>query len=183
MARTSDFRGSRRELATVLGDGWMTAHEAAVALGRPTGSIFGVLRRMHGDGLLVADSDPDPPTRGTQYRLSDEAKEALSDSMNETGGVGQLAKNQRVLVVERKKSRLAATKVLTEGESAGLILWGAELPNGWLLVIDPDADVFRVQVLSAAFERTGCRCYEARVDDVHSGPMLRRRAGTIAGRS
>lgn len=138
---------------------------------------------MHSDGLLIADSDPDPPTRGTQYRLSDDAKEALSDSLNETGGVGILAKNQRILVIERKKSRVAATKVLTESESAGLILWGAELPNGWLLVIDPDADVFRVQVLSAAFERTGCRCYEARVDDVLSGAMLRRRAGTIAGRS
>jgi hypothetical protein len=182
MAQVRDFRGSRRDLAIVFGDGWKTAHEAAEAMGRATGSIYGVLRRMHADGLLIADSDPDPPTRGTQYRLSDEAKEALSEALYEESGVGQLIQNQRLLIVERKKSRLAATKVLTDSESAGLIVWGAELPNGWLLAMDLDVDSFRVQVLSAAFEREGCRCYEAPVDAVLPGSLLRKRAATVIGR-
>ncbi len=179
MAHVRDLRGSRRELAIAFGDGWKTAHEAANAMGRPTGSIFGVLRRMHAEGLLIADSDPHPPTRGTQYRLSDDATEALHVSLSEESGVGQLAAGQRLLVVERKKARLAATRILTESESTGLIAWGAELPSGWLLAMDPDADSFRVQVLAGAFERAGCRCYEAPVDAVLPGSQLRKRAARI----
>jgi hypothetical protein len=183
MAQVRDLRGSRRDLAIVFGDGWKTAHEAAEAVGRPTGSIFGVLRRMHAEGLLISDADPDPPTRGTQYRLSDDTSEALSEALLEESGVGQLIEGQRLLVVERKKSRLAAIEVLTESVSAGLIVWGAELPSGWLLAMDLDADSFRVQTLAVAFERAGCRCYEAPVDAIVPGSLLRKRATTVSRRS
>ena len=153
-----------------------------MALGRPTGSIFGVLRRMHADGLLISDCDPEPPTRGTQYRLSENATEMLADALSEQNGVGHLTLGQRLLMVERKKSRLAATQVLTESSSAGIIAWAAELPSGWLLVISADADPFRVQSLCTEFERAGCRCQDAPVDAVLAGPLLRERAATLTSR-
>jgi hypothetical protein len=181
MASVRDLRGSRRDLALVLADEWKTAHEIGNALGRPTGSIFGVIRRMHADGLLLADSDPDPPTRGTQYRLSESATQLLAEALSEPNVIGQLAPKQRLLLIERRKSRLAAIEVLAGSTSAGVIAWGAELPGGWLLAIDADVDPFRVQRLSTAFERAGCRCREAPVDTVLSGTLLRRRAATLLG--
>jgi hypothetical protein len=182
MAKARALKGSRRDLALVFGDGWKTAHEAATAMGRPTGSIFGVLRRMHAEGLLVADTDPDPATRGTQYRLSDAAAGLLMDALADESGVGRVAPGQRLLTVDRHGARIDAAKVLTEGASAGIIAWAAELPAGWLLVVDAEVDPFRVQALCAAFEHAGCRCEQAPVDDVVAGPLLRERAATLLAR-
>jgi DNA-binding PadR family transcriptional regulator len=179
MAHVRDLRGSRRDLALVFAEGQKTAHEAAKAMGRPTGSIYGVVRRMHADGLLVADSDPDPPTRGTQYRLSPEASDVLRDSLGERAGVGQLLRGQRLLIVERKQDRVRAASVLATSASAGIIAWGAELSSGWLIVIDADVDPFRIQRLCMAFERAGCRCREGPVDAVLAGSLLRERATTL----
>jgi hypothetical protein len=176
MAQTRDLRGSRRELAVVFGDSWKTAHEAASALGRPTGSIFGVLRRMHADGLLVSDSEPDPPTRGTQYRLSENATEMLAEVLAEESGVGILEPGQRVLSIHRTKGLRRPAMVLSESHAAGLITWGAELPDGWLLVMSEDVDPFRVQRLLTGLERAGCVCRQAPVDAVLAGQPLRDRA-------
>ena len=176
VAKSRDLRGSRRELALVFGDSWKTAHEAASALGRPTGSIFGVLRRMHADGLLISDSDPDPPTRGTQYRLSDNATEMLANVLSEESGVGVLERGQRVLLVQRTKGLRRPAKVMSDSRAAGLVVWGAELPEGWLLVMSDDVDPFRAQRLVADLERVGCVCRQAPVDAILPGQSLRERA-------
>lgn len=176
-----DLRGSRRDLALVFSRGKRTAHEAAKELGRPTGSIFGVIRRMHAEGLLIADSDPDPPTRGTSYHLAEDALALLDQNLAPTDEVGRLGEGQRVVFVERKKNLATASEVLAARVSTGLISWGAELPGGWLLVMVADADPFQVSRLVAAFERAGCRCRDAPVDALASGPQLRQRAATRLG--
>ncbi len=179
MSEARQLKGSRRELVIAFGDDWKTAHEIAVSLGRATGSIFGVLRRMHSDGLLISDCEPDKPTRGTQYHVTESATELLGAEPYDEDGVGHLKRGQRLLIVERRKGRRRATRVLTESSSAGVIAWGAETPSGWLLVIAGDVDPFRVQDLSTAFEAAGCRCQEAPVDAVAPGSLLRGRARNL----
>ena len=58
-----DFQGSRLALALIFGGRRLTLYEVAKALGKPSGSVQGLLRRMVADGLVLADSDP--PVRGT----------------------------------------------------------------------------------------------------------------------
>ncbi len=176
MAYVRDLKGSRRDLAVVLSDDWRTAHEAAEAMGRPTGSIFGVLRRMHADALLKADTDPEPPTRGTQYRLSDVGQEALRQALAEEGQVGQLTEGRRVLFIELRKNLASAAKVLGDRMNAGLIDWGAELPTGWLLTLVEGADPHRVRLLRTALEQAGCRCRDIHIDALVTGSLLRKRA-------
>jgi DNA-binding PadR family transcriptional regulator len=180
MPLARELRGSRRDLAVVLSDDWRTAHEAAKMLGRPTGSIFGVLRRMHSDGLIRADSDPDPPTRGTQYRLTDAGLEVLRDSLAQEVQVGHMAGGRRLLHIERRKSLQAASAVLADAATAGLVDWGAELSDGWLLALVEDADPHRVHMLHVAFERAGCRCRPSAVDAVIPGTLLRERARSLS---
>ncbi len=182
MAHARELTGSRRDLAFVLSDGWRTANEAAKELGRPTGSIFGVLRRMHAEGLLEADTDPEEPTRGTQYRLRPSHHDVLRESLDERAELGRVAEGQRLLFVERRKGRARASAVLSSSVAAGVIAWGAEMPTGWLLALVPDASSFRVSQLVVAFEGAGCRCHEAPVDALASGQLLRERAAASAGR-
>lgn len=179
MSQLRDLRGSRRDLAIAFADGEKTAHEVARALGRSTGSIFGVLRRMHADGLLTTDSDPDPPTRGTQYQLTSLARELLAHALSLESGVGQLAQGQRLLIVQRMEDRLRPSEVFTKSSNAGIIAWAAEMPNGWLLVVGADVESFRAKALCAAFEKAGCRCYEDCVDAVVAGSLQRARAETL----
>lgn len=148
-------------------------------MGKPTGSIFGVLRRMHGEGLLRADTDPDPPTRGTQYRLTDVGMEALREALADEGYVGQLSEGRRLLIVERRKGLLAASGVLGGKVGAGLIEWAAELPGGWLLVLVDGADPHRVHRLQGELEQAGCRCRDFQVDALVTGVMLRQRASSL----
>lgn len=137
---------------------------------------------MHSDGLLISDCDPDPPTRGTQYHLTDLATELLGAEPYDEDGVGHLRRGQRLLIVERREGRRRATQVLTEGSSAGIIAWGAETPSGWVLAIAGNVDPFRVQDLSTDFEDAGCRCQEGSIDAVVPGSLLRERAKKLMER-
>lgn len=175
-----NLKGSRRDLAIAIGESEKTAREVARSLGRPTGSIFGVLRRMHEDGLLKADTDPDPPTRGTSYRLTKVGAELLAKALSHESGIGQLVQGQRLLAVRRGDDFLAPSKVLRQSESVGMIAWAAEMPNGWLLVMAGEVDSFRAMTLRVAFEKAGCRCYEDRIDAVIGGTLQRERAETLA---
>lgn len=175
----TELNGSRRDIALALRDDWKTPHEVARDLGRPTGSLFGVLRRMHGDGLLKADSDPDPPTRGTQYRLSARGEAALDATLAIDANVGSLTENLRLVIVARKKLKPAA-QVLASPVSAGVIAWAAELPDGWLLALEPGVDNYRVQTLLSAFEDARCRCWETSIQSLVNGQLLRSRAEALA---
>jgi len=180
MPSLRSLKGSRRDLAIAIGESEKTAREVARSLGRSTGSIFGVLRRMHEDGLLAADTDPDPPTRGTSYRLTPIGAELLAEALSNESGVGQLVQGQRLLTVRRGDDLLGPSEVLTQSKSVGMIAWAAEMPNGWLLVMSGEVDSFRAMSLRAAFEKTGCHCYEDRIDAVIGGTLQRERAETIA---
>jgi DNA-binding PadR family transcriptional regulator len=179
MAQARDLKGSRRDIAVALSDDWRTANEVAKMLGKQTGSIFGVLRRMHADGLLTADSDPDPPTRGTQYRLTALGLEALREALADAGYVGQLAEGGRLLFVERRKGLLPASEVLASKVGAGLVEWAAELPSGWLLALVDGADAHRVHLLQGELEQAGCRWHDLHVDALVTGAMLRQRAESL----
>src|SRR4051794_2247460 len=154
MTAARDLRGSRRDLAVVLSGGWKTAHEAANELGRPTGSIFGVLRRMHADGLLKADTDPDPPTRGTQYTLTSDGADALRAAQSESV-VGRLIEGQRLLVIEYRETLDEPSKILAGPIAAGLVDWGAEVASGWLLALAEQVEHHRVRSLIRELERAG----------------------------
>jgi hypothetical protein len=93
--------------------------------------------------------------------------------------VGQLVQGQRLLIVQRREDRLGPSKVFTESSNAGIVAWAAEMPNGWLLVINADVESFRAKALSVAFEKAGCRCYEDCVDAVVAGSLQRARAETL----
>jgi len=182
VAQTRKLRGSRRELAVIFSDGWKTANEAARAIGRPTGSIFGVLRRMHAEGLLESDSETDPPTRGTQYRLSETATVLLAEALADESGVGVLEPGQRVLLVSYRKGFRRAAAVIASSDAAGLIAWGAELSDGWLLVLSEEVDTFRAQRLLASLEAAGCKCSHSPVDAVLAGAPLRERSERVLAR-
>src|SRR4051812_28493782 len=111
MTSRRDLRGSRRELAMVFADGPKTAHEASKQLGKPTGSIFGVLKRMHADGLLVGDTDE--PTRGTQYTLADSGRELLRDAASHEHALGVLADGQQLLLVDRPNDVISVQRIFS----------------------------------------------------------------------
>src|SRR5947207_2675782 len=175
-----ELKGSRRDLATVLADGrWSTANETARAMGKPTGAIFGLLRRMHGDGLLEADSET--LTRGTQYRLTHSGHVALEEALAEEPIVGQVAPEQWVMVLERTDgTRLTDFQgVVVRTTLSGAIAWGVDVGWGWLLAFTPGSEPFAVERAAAAFEDAGFRCRFARAMVLLSGNQFRSRAATL----
>jgi DNA-binding PadR family transcriptional regulator len=175
-----ELKGSRRELATVLADGrWSTAYETARAMGKPTGAIFGLLRRMHTDGLLEADSET--LTRGTQYRLTHKGSVALEEALAEEPAIGQLTADQWLLVVAHTdQTRLTDFQhVVARTTHSGGIGWGVGLGWGWLLAFDPGSEAFAVERAVAAFEEAGFRCRYAQAVVLLSGNEIRSRAATL----
>jgi DNA-binding PadR family transcriptional regulator len=180
MTPARDLKGSRRDLAIVFSEGQRTAHEAAKQLGRPTGSIFGVLQRMHAEGILAADSDPGPPTRGTQYALSAMGQDLLRAALpDESDAIGRIEPGQRMLVVRRLGRLTEASEVLAGAKGNGLVDWGSELPDGWLLTLVENADRHRLDVFVTALERARCECRELTVDTLYTGTRLRDRARSL----
>lgn len=175
MPSPRDFRGSRRELVLAFSDGSKTAHEAGRALGRPTGSIFGVLKRMHAEGLLVADTDP--PSRGTRYELAPGVREALRDAEAEASAVGTLERGQRLLLVDHPSDPIAAQRALSRESLAGSVAWAAEVGGGWLLALAPEvSSSYPLQRLEAALSQAGAACRQVHVTDLLDGDELRDRA-------
>jgi hypothetical protein len=158
---------------------WRTANETARAMGKPTGAIFGVLRRMHSDGLLEADSDE--PTRGTQYRLTALGERALAEVLSEQQPAGQLSSDQWLLMVERgsEAGLREFYAVLATTSLSGVIAWATSVGWGWLVVCGTDAAEFTVARLTNAFRDAGFRCHEARAGTLLSGTQLRDNATTL----
>lgn len=181
MSVVRDVKGTRRELLLVLSDGRQrTARELARERGVQTGSIFGTLRRMHADGWVRADSDPDPPTRGTQYWITPMGRALLEAALAEDEPVGQLERDQEVLIVEQKGGRtMDFENVLSDVKVSGRIAWAATLGWGWLLVFEPGVAEFQVTRLTVALERVGFRCRHAQPRTLLSGSALREQAETL----
>lgn len=178
-----DLKGSRRELALVFADGrWRTANEAARAMGRPTGSIFGVLRRMHQDGLLEPDTDEEVPRRGTQYRLTAQGQAALVAALAEEQPPGRVAVGTWLVIVEHGEAHKPVTSfnsVLENPSVAGEVAWGVSLAWGWILALVEGAAEWHATRLARAFEEHGFRCRYASPTTLTTGAQLRTQAATL----
>ncbi len=178
MTSQRDLRGSRRELAAVFADGPKTAHEASKELGKQTGSIFGVLKRMHSEGLLVADTDE--PTRGTQYTLSQDGRELLRESMTREHVPGALVDGQQLLLVDRPDDVISVQRIFARASVSGAVAWTAEVASGWLLALDPEStSSYPLQRLELELAGRGITCTPLHVTGLLSGRELRSRASWL----
>jgi DNA-binding PadR family transcriptional regulator len=156
---------------------WRTAYEVARAQGKQTSDVFGLIRRMHGDGLLEPDSEP---TRGTQYRLTPAGRAALEEALGQKHAIGTLAERQWALVVERGLGSLSNFEgVVTNIQLSGAIVWSASLGWGWLLALSPASGEFQAKRLVTAFESAGFRCRESCLQGLLSGAQMREQASTL----
>jgi DNA-binding MarR family transcriptional regulator len=118
MASVDAFQSSIRvQIGLALRAGPLTAQEIAKTLGRPTGGIFGAVRRMLQEGLLEASADP--PGRGTQYWLTPAAAAALRAALSEREQPGVLRPGQQLLLVEPPVQLADALGVFARDEVAG----------------------------------------------------------------
>jgi hypothetical protein len=173
-----NFRGPRLELGLAFSDGERTLYEAAKALGRSSGSIQGLVRRMVADGLLAADSDP--PTRGTLYEIHPDARDALLEAAEGLQAPGSLAEHQRLLSVWGG-SRLEAVRILASTTLSGAVGWVARTNSAdeLLVAMNPEASDLQIDKLVAAFEAAGFKYREGLVASIMSARDLRRHNETI----
>jgi DNA-binding PadR family transcriptional regulator len=178
-----DFHGSRLALALVFSGAQLTLYEIAKALGKPSGSVQGLLRRMVADKLVIADSEP--PTRGTLYELNPEALAALEEAAEGTRQPGLLLRGQRLLSVRGDKGRSLAMRLLEPVAISGAVSWVAEtnFADELLLAINPDADDLQIHTLVVAFEDAGFSCSEALVANVRSAHELREHNRAVRARA
>lgn len=178
MPSARDFRGSRRELALFFSDGPRTANDASKALGRPMGSFFGVLKRMHADGVLIADTSS--PARGTRYSLAPEAREALRASIEEARAPGQVNTDQLLLVIDRPSKISQIYELFSSSSTGATIDWAAQVDGGWLLAFSPHVtDPYPVEQLQVALDQLGIGNHQMRVSALMSGGELRNRSGWL----
>lgn len=173
MLTSRDFRGSRLLLAQLLLDGSKTASELAQALGKPTGSVFGVITRMVGDGILTADTES--PARGTRYSLSVTARQVLRAMERQPTAPGAIAAGQQLLLIEPPARITEVQEVLAQDWIAGLVVWAVEVGGGWLLALDAE-NTYPMQRLRMALEAVGAASQDLSARSVLSGEELRDRA-------
>ena len=175
MAISPDFNGRRLHLANSFRE-WRTAHEAAEDLGTETGSVYGLIKRMHGEGILEADSDPDPPTRGTQYRLKPEALIALDNALAQIGAKrqepGRLEQDQR-LIIARGGAQLDLERTLADPSLSLEVAWVAWVGASWIVALDPDAEPQLLRRLIGSLESGGFECERSRVDELTDASRFR----------
>jgi hypothetical protein len=136
---------------------------------------------MHSEGILEADTDPGAPTRGTQYRLTHEARIALDDialqAHDDGQEVGRLFDNQRVLIVEGG-SLAAVERALADPSLSAEVAWGAWLGASWLLAMTPGADGHSWRRLATVLEEAGCRCERGKIDELQAAGRLREQSAS-----
>jgi DNA-binding MarR family transcriptional regulator len=178
-----DFQGPRLALALVFGYARLTQYEVAKALGKPSGSVHGLLRRMVADGLVLADSDP--PTRGTLYELNPEARAALEEAAEGVQTPGLLERHQRLLHVRGDQGRREIMRLLDSTALSGAVGWVAQtnVANELLIAMNPAADDDLVDTLVYAFEDAGFECREGLVSSVMSASELREHNRTASARA
>jgi hypothetical protein len=131
---------------------------------------------MNAERILEADSDP--PTRGTQYRLTHEAKialEQLDQALSTPDEVGRLYNDQRLLIVNGE-ALVEAEQVLAEPANTAAIAWASWIGASWLIAMRPESDGHAWRKLATAFERVGYKCERGRVDELMSARILRRQS-------
>lgn len=170
-----DFHGSRLALALIFGGRRLTLYEVAKALGKPSGSVQGLLRRMVADHLVLADSDP--PVRGTLYELNPEAVSALEEAAESSQPPGLLTDNQRLLAVSGEQGRAEVMGVLDSMALSSAVGWVAQTgaAGDLLIAINPTASDDHINTLVLALEEIGLGCREGVVTRLLSAKDLRDR--------
>lgn len=178
MATSPDFTGRRLPLANTFRD-WATAQEAADNLGTETGSVFGLIKRMHGEGILEADTDPAPPTRGTQYRLTPDAKVALDQVLQQQRKQepGVLELDQRILLISGG-NQTGLDQALSDPALSSELAWIAWVGPSWLIAMAPGSGAHALRRLTAVLEASGFTCQRGLVDDLRDGSSARSQAST-----
>jgi hypothetical protein len=163
-------------VALAFADGPRTLYEAAKALGKPTGSIYGLVQRMLADELLLADSDP--PVRGTMYELNPAFREALEHSAQGDHIPGVLVRNQRTLTISGGPDRMTAMEILARPTLSGAVAWTARTDSGsgMLLAMATDAEDVQVDRLYAALTKAGFSCQEGVIGQVTTAAEIRAHA-------
>ena len=166
------FRGVRRDIALALsGERRRTLYETAKAIGRRSGDIQRSFRQMHDEGLIEADS---PPTRGTEYWLSEAAKAALMEEIAETTVPGTIAERQRLYVMTAPDPP-TFYELLGQTDVAGVIAWAAELggQGEWLVALDLKSSPAEAARLSTAVRAIGFSCQDLLVQSILGAAQLR----------
>jgi DNA-binding MarR family transcriptional regulator len=173
MAAATPLRGTRLTLADALREQAQSASEIGRALGKPTGSIFGVLSRMVREGLVIADTGA--PQRGTLYSLAPATRTLLAELDAQTPQPGLIADGGHLLIVQQPDSMIELQRALASAD-AEHIKWAVETGDGgWLLSIDSD-ESYPVQRLRMRLEAAGAKTREIHALSVLSGQELLTRA-------
>lgn len=182
MPSPQDFQGSRLAIGLALADGWLTLYELATLLGKASGAIQGVLRRMVEAQLVEADSDP--PTRGTQYRVHPDAREALRQAAELAEKPGSLTEHQRLLWISGGPGRSKALALLSSTPVTGSVGWIARTgtEDGLIVAMEPSGEDELVDSLVFALEEAGFDCREGLVSQIMSAPEMRQHQKKVTKR-
>lgn len=180
MATARDFRKTRLSIALAVSDGEQTLYEISRAVGRPSGSISRQVQSMVSERLLIAD--PDPPVRGTMYRLNPDVRDALEEAAEGSQQPGLLVPNQRLLLVRGGPGRTKSAQLLAKPGLSGAVAWSVRIDasGGLLLAMSISVDNHQVDKLVVALEESGFECREGLVGEIESGRDLRARSKSLA---
>jgi hypothetical protein len=173
MADAPNFRGLRKEIATVLADArGRTLYEIAKALGRQSGGIQRVVRQLHADGILV--SSDDEPVRGTEFFLNPAYLEPLEQALRSDQPPGLVVREQELLWI-KPESRAALRPVMQRADLSAPISWIARLGRAgeMVIAISPQATEGDVERLVAALGVQGIDFAAGKVSSVLGAEEMR----------
>lgn len=171
---------ARVELLRAFSDGPLPANEAAKRVGKQTPAIYSLLKRMYEDELVAAE--PDPPTRGSVYNLTDVGRRALASALAVRKQPGSLHAGQQLLLIDQPARLADALSVFAREAVSGAVDWAAEVGGGWLLALSPELDdSFALMQLRRALEQERISCRQLTLDRLLSGADLRLRAASLSG--
>jgi hypothetical protein len=179
MPSATDFRNrTRREIAAAVSERPRTLYELSKALGKPPGSIAGLVRRMVDERLL--DAEPDPPVQGTEYRLNAAAESALEEALGADRTPGRLRGGELLLLVEGDADGRLVYDVLSRRGLSASVGWAAMTERGgWLLALAPDGSPVQTERLRVALRRAGLSYAEWRVGHLMAPDEMRRVAAGL----
>jgi hypothetical protein len=175
----ANFGGLRGKIALATRGKERTLFETSKVLGKRSGDIQRVMRRMKDEGLLNASDDE--PVRGTRYWFNEAIYgNALDEFLESDRPPGQLFSDQRVLLVSPRDEE-DPWQVIARGDLAGDIAWVVEWggDGDMLIGMEKDAESRAVDQLMLVLRESGLRCRRKFVSEVMGADGVRRRAQSL----
>jgi hypothetical protein len=177
------FTGTRLQIARLLAEDHLTLYEIARAVGKPTGSVSGLVHRMTEEGWLRAD--PDPPIRGSQFSLREEHLERLErelDAVDPEPGV--LAAQQQVVLADAHDRR-AYYEIMARPAIAGIVAWTADFDGTGtrLIVLREGTDELDLDRLIVAFQDAEISVRAGRLGEPQGGATARAFGASVRRRT